>query len=333
MDQRNTGTNESPDFSSLEKILQKVFKVGDEFRFENQLHTIKISGKPSPSRGECKTDLYLSTVDESNKEHEFKISIKKDDYEFLENKISLDRATEIFGPPASEIISRATRKLKEKFKDSKLIYPYDKEKEDFNITLGWKFELFKDTNRKLSCELELDRKQKLDVLCGTNLSEDKKNSSVSGEVIQCSGVANFIAEYPSDLGFLEQQSVDYFVSKFESIEGYLDRANVIINGGFTALNYRSDKDKWDGNRPLAVWVEWSGVDSQLKCRMIYSDPLTIKGNEVGQKVQDLLSDCKLGVSSEDAIQLDDFLGMIKNKDVICKCGAKNARGCTCTNSD
>lgn len=44
---------------------------------------------------------------------EFKISVKQNNADFLENKISLDRAIEILGSDAQSIIERSIAKNKE----------------------------------------------------------------------------------------------------------------------------------------------------------------------------------------------------------------------------
>lgn len=55
-----------------------------------------------------------------------------------------------------------------------------------------------------------------------------------------------------------------------------------------ALNYRLKKDKWDGDRPLSVYVNWTKKDDKLHGSLIFDSPLSKKGNEIGEKVRQLL---------------------------------------------
>ena len=102
-------------FSKVEDILQKKFKSGQKFSYKNNNYKILISGKPSPSKGECKTDLYLLCIDSSNRKIDFKISIKLKNYEFIANKINLITAQSIFGINAANIIYESTIGIKELF--------------------------------------------------------------------------------------------------------------------------------------------------------------------------------------------------------------------------
>jgi len=47
-----------------------------------------------------------------------------------------------------------------------------------------------------------------------------------------------------------------------------------------ALNYRSFKDKWDGDRPLAVYIKWDLKNDKLYSKIKYDNPLLMRGNEV-----------------------------------------------------
>ena len=56
----------------------------------------------------------------------------------------------------------------------------------------------------------LTDKQKIDVYSGTNLSIDKKNSVVNGEVIQNSGVSNFVLVI-DETSFVQKNINEYFL--------------------------------------------------------------------------------------------------------------------------
>ena len=51
-----------------------------------------------------------------------------------------------------------------------------------------------------------------------------------------------------------------------------------------ALNYRTFKGKWDGDRPLSVQVLWNAKENRLVPKLIYDKPLIIKGNEVAGRL-------------------------------------------------
>ena len=163
-----------PDFSSIERILQSKFQEGESFVLDKDTYTIIESGKPKPSSGECKTDLYLLAKNNKIKK-EFKVSIKLSNYEFLENKISRERAEEILGSHWSKIISESTLSIKDLFPINELII-YSTKHKSYTLKLGWKFEIFNDTTRALKVFPNLSHQQKIEVLSGLNLPNDKKNA-------------------------------------------------------------------------------------------------------------------------------------------------------------
>lgn len=274
-----------PKFSQVEKIILNKLQPSNTFIFKSNKYLIIESGKPSPSKGECKTDLYVRAHNlVKNEVTEFKVSIKLDTAEFIENKTSLERAKQILGPNASQIISEASKSINYKFDKVDLV----KRKVDSSHTLliGWKFEIFFNTVRKLSVQPNLTITQKEELLSGKNIDADKKNSFVNGSRVINSGIANTFLEISSDLNLVSDMTLQKIIDKFESITSVVNRKN--INFGFTALNYRTNKNKWDGNRPLAVWVDWNVKNGKLYGNLNYDSPLEKKGNEIGKKIQLLL---------------------------------------------
>ena len=47
-----------------------------------------------------------------------------------------------------------------------------------------------------------------------------------------------------------------------------------------ALNYRTFMKKYDGNRPLSVFVDWFVTDGKLDYNIVFDSPLVTKGDEV-----------------------------------------------------
>jgi hypothetical protein len=274
-------------FSNTETSLIKLFKESKTFDFNNKKYTILKIGKPSPSEGECKTDIYiLASSNTGNKE--FKISVKQHNADFLENKIKIERAREIFGPQASTIIQHSLLRIKNSFDEETLINFEKKGRTEAKcITLGWKFELLNKLSGKKSALLTLNNKQKVDVYSGTNLGPSKTNCLVNGSKIDNSGVAEYILETDHKI----TQSANYYFSKLMSIDKYVVDRDIYF--ACKALNYRATKNKWDGDRPLAVYVDWKLQNNKLTGGLVFNNPLTVKGNQCGRKVQQILQSLKI----------------------------------------
>jgi hypothetical protein len=296
-----------PDFSSIEKILQSKFKEGKSFVIDKDTYTIIESGKPKPSSGECKSDLYILTKNNKIKK-EFKVSIKLSNHEFLENKTNSERAEEILGFDWSKIISESTLSIKDLFPKNELII-YSNKHNSYTLKLGWKFEIFNDTTRALKVSPNLSHQQKIEVLSGQNLPNNKKDALVNGVIIKDSGVADYILEV-QDENHIFNLDLDSIISMIVPISIFA-RNMSNMNFGFTALNYRSDKDKWDGDRPLAVWVDWKLKNDKLCGQIKFDNPLTIKGNEIGNNLKVLLNELgikKNKIGYEELIEkIDDSL--------------------------
>ena len=173
-----------PDFSDTERRLIELLEVGVKFKFDGVEYTVsQPSCKPTVVKGECKTDVYVQTSS-VNGDRVFKISVKQQNADFLENKMSHERAVEIFGSQADAIIMRATESIKENFLNTPIIYFERKGRTDAkSITLGWKFEFVNKTGGNLSASMQLTTRQIVDVYSGTSLPDDKKNAIVNGEEV------------------------------------------------------------------------------------------------------------------------------------------------------
>ena len=51
-----------PDFIDTEHSVEKLFPVGTTFFFEGKEYKVLLCGKPRPSQGECKTDVYIKGI-------------------------------------------------------------------------------------------------------------------------------------------------------------------------------------------------------------------------------------------------------------------------------
>lgn len=265
-------------FGEAERSIQQYFVIGECVTFNSQNYIIKKSGKPTCKNGEPKTDIYILLANEQSGEVEIKISYKKENADFLENKIKAERAEQLFGSEWRSLIEQSTLKIKDKFFAKPLIYK-DKHKrtEKGAITLGWKFELMNKLSGELSAEMLLSKAQYLDVYAGNNLPSDKRNAFVNGEKINDSGVANYI------LFGNQFSSAQNILAKIERIEDYITHCPRIYFA-CKALNYRTFERKYDGNRPLAVQVKWNVQGRKLSPTLTFNQPLQVNGKEMKEQL-------------------------------------------------
>lgn len=290
-----------PQFGATEHDITNLFPVGIKFNYDGHRYTVKKSGKPKPPRGECKTDTYVLASDENGANREFKISIKQPNAEFLENKMKLERAKEIFGENAQEVINKALEPIKANFEEDKLVCVKQyKRSAAKTIKLGWKFELLKKDGGKKAGKIELTEDQKWNIYAGTNLSKDKKDCKVNNEVIPNSGVANmFLVAAPGD------NTLEKVLPKLQTMEEFIRTAPSTVYFACKALNYRLEDGKWDGDRPLAVYVQWDEIDGKLDGKVVMDKPLEVKGNEVGEHVKKLVDG--YGINKDNFDEIEHYL--------------------------
>ena len=292
------GLNYMASFGDGERNIQRLLAIGQSFVLSGVDYIIRKSGKPTCSKGEPKTDIYvLAESKDRALLVEIKISFKKENADFIENKTNSERAELLLGPNWKELIIEATRSVASSFENKKLIYKVKGGRtEEGSITLGWKYELLNKSGGELSGVVDLTRDQVIDVYAGTHLPEDKKNASGNGEMIVNSGIANYILM--NDKVSTTQEVIDSLIT----IEDYVD-ANPTVYFACKALNYRTYHKKYDGNRPLSVYVDWNVRDGKLDPVLVYDNPLDTKGNEVAAKL--IKSMEKIGV--ETTRDIDDDL--------------------------
>lgn len=276
----------SKTFSINEHKILKMLEMCRGFNYNDKYYEIKVIGKPSSVSGEPKTDIYIYAESEDD-DIEFKISFKQQNYEFLENKISAVRAKEIFGDDWEEIIKDSIEGIKENFLDKKLIYKskYGKTNKG-SFTLGWKFELLNVPSGALSGEILLSDEQLYDVYAGSNLPTDKKDAMVNGQRIEDSGIANCILIDDN------YDSVEDMLSQVIGIDEFIENHRNIYFA-CKALNYRSFEDKYDGNRPLSVYVDWKITDGKLDGELCFDEPLSHGGTEIAEDLIDCLNELNI----------------------------------------
>lgn len=283
------------DFGDAERSILSFMAEGTEFVFKGRNYKVVFSGKPACHKGEPKTDIYIFAESTSDKV-ELKISYKKENADFIENKMSAERAEQLFGEDWANIIEQSTTGISDRFEERILIYKNKfKRTEKGAITLGWKFELLNKNSGDLSGKMLLTEEQVLDVYAGGNLSEDKRNATVAGRIIEDSGVANYI------LMDENVQSAQDIIDKMVPIKIYV-KMHPDIYFACKALNYRTfcrKSRKWDGDRPLSVQVYWYAEDNKLVPELVYDQPLTVKGNEVANRLIHYMN--KLNIKTTDDI--------------------------------
>ena len=293
-------------FGEAERKIAQLLHQGQTFILNGEKFTVQFDGKPVCDKGEPKTDVYVFAKSSNNRCITLKISFKKENADFIENKINSDRAKALFGSNWSSIIQKATASIKDRFENKKLIYKVKGNRTEAGaITLGWKFELLNKTGGDLSGLMDLDKSQVIDVYSGIHLPLNKKNASVNGKIIENSGIANYILM--SDSVNTAQDVID----NLQTIENYVDKhPNVYF--ACKALNYRTFHNKYDGDRPLSVYVDWAVVNGKLQPKLIYDNPLNVKGTSVANKLKESLQ--LLNINNTDDIKES----MVDNPNVILK---------------
>ena len=285
-----------PTFGEAERKIAYLLRQGCSFMYQGDYFTIVTSGKPTCTRGEPKTDIYVEAESEYGDIIEIKITYKKENADFIENKTNAERARALFGDDWENIIMQATESIRDVFEAKKLIYKSSAGKTERGaITLGWKYELLNKTGGGLSGLVELTREQIIDVYAGTHISEDKRNARVNGVMIPNSGIANCILM--NDTVETTQEVID----NLYTIDDYVDMYPIVYFA-CKALNYRTFRNKYDGNRPLSVYVDWYVENGQLCHKLVFDSPLFVGGDEVADNLIAALDE--LNINTTDDINED-----------------------------
>lgn len=264
------------EYGQLEEHIIDMFQRDRIFTYHDKLYEVLTVGKPRPqsSGGECKTDVFVRAKEQqTGSVEDIKISVKNENKEFMGNKLKKEDAEAYFGPDWEDIVMEATTSLKSAFENRVLVYASGQYPVKPNsVTVGWKLEIA-DRPRELSAKIPLSDQQIKDyVYKGTNLTTEKKDSYVNGERIQNSGVADYLITTSK----AEITSANDVIEQMERIdEADIGDAYFI----FTANNYRTDKDKADGPRALAVRVEWNCINNQMIPSFHYDKPLQYTGEK------------------------------------------------------
>jgi hypothetical protein len=259
-------------YRKLEDRVINLFKKGTTFTWDGVQYKVLKSDKPqSQSKGEPKTDVFVEFENNNTNEiKQLKISCKLEGTnEFQENKITAERAEQIFGKNWANVIIDASQSIKEKFEHTQVYFSNGSGRtKETQYTNGWKVEIAS-KQRELSVPLPLsDDEIRNYIYKGTTLDDKKKDSKVKGEIVKDSG----IAEYMLVSAIEELNSIDSVLQKIIPIDDYPIQQHYII---FTGNNFRVLKKKWDGNRALGVQVKWVADldEGEMVSEIIYDHPL------------------------------------------------------------
>ena len=222
-------------FGDAGRNIQRLLAIGQSFVLSGVDYIIRKSGKPTCSKGEPKTDIYvLAESKDRALLVEIKISFKKENADFIENKTNSERAELLLGQNWKELIIEATRSVASSFENKKLIYKVKGGRtEEGSITLGWKYELLNKSGGELSGVVDLTRDQVIDVYAGTHLPEDKQNALVEnaereGKRQRIAEMTDFLNKQSAELEEYDEQLVRRLIEK---VTIYEDKLTVEFKSG------------------------------------------------------------------------------------------------------
>lgn len=275
-------------YLNLQEAAVKLSKENEIFNFKNESYKVKKSGKPqSRNGGEPKTDLFiLAEKVLDNSLCEFKISFKKANADFLENKITKPRAELLFGEDWSNILQSSVEKIVEKINTEKELIYFNKKGnvKERSITAGWRIDLMNKKSGKLSEKISLTEQQKINIYTGNNLPEEKRNATVNGKIINNSGVANYISIID------EIKTLQEIFDSLIDIKSYIQNNNDDIYFACKASNmwFEHKKEK-EGNRSLGIYLNWFlDNENKINYKVVSNQPLEKTTDDVRKNFNKIL---------------------------------------------
>lgn len=236
--------------SAEEERVCSLFKVGQAFVWKGATYCVVMVGKPSSKEfgGEPKTDIFVrvqpiggGTIEE------IKISFKKSNAEFIENKLTLERM-KIIVPDMlrrKEIIDGLSGILKSKVTSRDLVSGKP------NIKIGWRLDFMDRPSGKLTFPFDFNQQESVETYSGSNLAAEKRDAKVCGKIVENSGVANHILK-SDNIGTLqdainEMQPIEQYASEHRKIYTCLKGVNLRID---------QEGELKAETRPLAFYVSY-----------------------------------------------------------------------------
>lgn len=267
--------------------------IGDKVFYNGKEYRVIGASKPCSDSGEPKTDVFIRLRDESGHDEDIKISCKKNNAQFIENKMKTDTMKAYWGNNAQDIVRDKLKQsgLIEKIRDRQLVFPEGTKRipDTLVVTQGYRLDITRGNGGELSTKIYDDDPEGIKrFLSGDLLSDDKRNARVTiggkTERVDGAGVANTM--YEDDDVPTDMQSI---LDKTSTIDDYAN--DIVKSGGMNlelkAVNYRADRDKSaDGNRSLAVMIEYDVDDNgNVSPVLHYDKPGDYKANAAASKIR------------------------------------------------
>jgi len=295
--------------AGAEKHVREIIDNG-EFTFENEHYQVIQNSKPS---SEKKTDFYvLARKIKDNTEREFKISYKKPDFSFVENKVQPHRIPYIYSENWSEILKVQIKPIQHLF-NAESIIDFIKEK----IKIGWRYEIEQlDApgigGRNLSTVIQQNISSQ--VLWGDGCADKMRDALVDGKKITNSGIPDFIL-------IKEPENIKTIQDVFDDLHDIRKYAKKHwkMRAGFIAQNNRWNRQtktwKTEGfSRSFAVWVKWDVVNQCLRGRPVYNKPLEKSAGDIIENLSSCLEE--MGISHDSNFSFEMLRGRVCDDTVI-----------------
>lgn len=225
----------------FEAFILSLFAPGTEVFIGGVSRVVSLSGKPLARRGgECKTDVFVGFCDDSPP---LKISVKSFGSEFIENKMKLARANQIFGNGWGEKFQDTLNELVRIANDN--LSPINQN----SLTLGYRADLMTAKTRRLSAEIEISTESTLEAYAGRLLPDSKRHAFVNGRQILNSGVAEQILIRSAQ----ELTSAQDVIDSLMPLVDYANTSSLYLC--CSAVNYRTG-GKFERSRPLLLTYEY-----------------------------------------------------------------------------
>lgn len=232
----------SKGYANTERQITALFAHGQELTYKGENVTVLFAGKPQAFKGgEGKTDSYILLKKEDGTLEEVKISLKKSNADFVENKLSAGRVSGVMGDNWQDRLSGSLEGFRETMKE------HDPERENGTLVLGYRLDL---VNKKSGNAVELDitHEEAVDFYAGTSLPEAKRDSFVKDRIRKNSGVASHMLlgdEFESGQEILDKViPIDEYVKDHPTL--YLTPRAVTLRPG----------GKFESSRPLGLSYDW-----------------------------------------------------------------------------